>query len=129
VTRRPTLPLAARVARDVMGWSTCKEADCSGCGNPVYLDPDGWHVRAPSGGAWHPLDNSGDLMDVIGAMRERGKELSISLDSKDAAEPVVYVEFGHARKLDGFAEQSIVRGDWRGALAKAVCRAALEAVR
>jgi hypothetical protein len=104
-----------------MGWSTCKEAGCSGCDNPVYLDPDGWHVRAPSGVTWDPLANPGDLLDVIGAIKDRGWALRFEFA------PFSWIS---AEVVGSPVEVCHVKGgDWRSALAKAVCRAALEAVR
>jgi hypothetical protein len=87
--------------------------------------PGGWyaiHSTALGSHEFDPLTNPGDLMDVIGAMRERGCSLELELDETAAFARFVGDE-------DYWSNEGHVVSDWRGALARAVCRAALEAVK
>jgi hypothetical protein len=83
----------------------------------------GWQLAGVPPG-WDPLAKPGDLMDVIGAMRERRYDCEITIETWGPA-----VTFTRGADDRGFRREPSVRGDWRGALAKAVCRAALEAVK
>jgi hypothetical protein len=93
------------------------------------LGANGWQICNPEdldNDQWNPLANPADLLDVIGAMRERGFDLTAEVEEFTA-------EARFARSLDRneyrTGNREVRGGDWRAAVAEAVCRAALEAVK
>lgn len=129
MTRRKPMTLAARVAAEVMGW----EVTADGSGRSVWFhrglggSGDRWTVNDPeTGERWDPAEHSDNLFDVIGELRRRGMGTRIDLDTDQ-----VYVEVADAYgNLLGVASRT-PRGanTWQLCLARAVCRAALEAVK
>lgn len=127
MTRRKPMTLAARVAAEVMQWRVCRDlgigSDC-----PVYRNYDGsWSVwHDDSDREWDPVENPADLMDVIGELRRRGLGTRIDLDTDQ-----VYVEVtdAYSNLLGVESLTPTGRNTWQLCLARAVCRAAIEAVR
>lgn len=128
-SRRKPMTLAARVAAEVMGW----EVTPDGSGRSVWFhcglggSGDRWTVNDPeTGERWDPAENSADLFDVIGELRRRGLDLTIDVEQR-----LVFVEiFDSRREMLGCANAE-PRGanTWQICLARAVCRAALGAVK
>lgn len=133
--RRPPMTFAARVAAEVMEWEVCRDAKCEGCNAQVIWSGTIWCVHKPGhwtlGGdpiRWDPIANSADLMDVLGELRRRGWETRITIEADGTAcVEIVTAVPGH-RKLLGSGLLTPRRAEgWQAALAKAVCRAAIEA--
>ena len=139
MTRRPPLPLAGRVARDVMGWDVCRDqADCDNAPAVVWAG-NRWRVNGllpedsldawPEAPEWDPLANPGDLMDVIESLLDRGLRVELEAwpDERTAC-AYVWTSSG-GRSWDSRLRWRRDSSDRRAALARAVCRAALEAVK
>lgn len=118
MTRRKPMTLAARVAAEVMRW----EVSPLGHDRTIFRDKDGLYRRG-----WDPVANTVDLMDVIGELRSRGLETRIEIDPDQVCVRVAEIVNG---EILGFCNLT-PRGanTWQLCFARAVCRAALEAVR
>jgi hypothetical protein len=124
------MTLAAKVAAEVMRWPVCRDAKCEGCEHAVFYCAGEWTVNAPKPGrpTWDPIANPADLLDVLGELQRHEFEVDISVREDNVYAAVR--EGGLSGEIIAFHNLT-PRGanTWQLCLARAVCRAAIEAVK